>query len=225
MPSFADAGVAPLATATELLARAHALAGLRIGELAADMARPMPIDAKRAKGFAGDLLERALGATSGSKAQPDFMHLGVELKTMPIDARGLPAESTFVCTAPIARIAHEAWEDSVVYAKLRTVLFVPLEASSVAELAQRRIGRAWLWTPSAEQDAQLRDDWMLLAGIVGRGGVASLTAHAGRALQVRPKAANSRVKTLAFDEDDAPIAHNPRGFYLRPSFTATLVPR
>ena len=38
------------------------------------------------------LLERALGATAeGSKAEQDFSHLGVELKTLPINAEGYPS--------------------------------------------------------------------------------------------------------------------------------------
>lgn len=209
----------------ELFERARALAGLRIEELAAELAVAMPHDERAAKGFVGGLIERALGATSGSKPQPDFDHLGIELKTMPIDTRGLPAESTYVCTAQLKSIGETRWEDSVVYAKLSRVLFVPIDAASVAPLAARRIGLAWLWSPSVDERAVLEDDWMLLAGVLGRLGPEGLTGHVGRALQVRPKAADSRIRTVAFDEEGGMFEHNPRGFYLRPSFTRTLVPR
>ena len=49
------------------------------------------------------LLETALGATAGSKAEQDFSHLGIELKTLPINAEGFPLETTFVSLAPLVQ--------------------------------------------------------------------------------------------------------------------------
>ncbi len=57
------------------------------------------------------------------------------------------------------------------------------------------------------------------------GHVEAITAHVGRHLQVRPKAADSRARTLAFDAEGAPVLVGPRGFYLRASFTRVLVER
>jgi len=101
-----------------LLARAHALAGQTLAALAAQAALPMPADLKRDKGWVGMLLERYLGASAGSKAEQDFAHLGIELKTIPIDAQGKPLETTFVCVAPLTGNSGVTWETSHVRHKL-----------------------------------------------------------------------------------------------------------
>ena len=121
---------------TELVIRARALAGRTIGEVAAELGLPCPLDLRRAKGFVGGLIERVLGADAGPRALPDFSALGVELKTLPVDAQGRPVESTFVCTIPLTEVANLEWEDSPVLRKLRRVLWVP-----VWEVAARC--RAW----------------------------------------------------------------------------------
>ena len=63
----------------ELLARAAELAGLRLHELALRFGAPVPPDLRRAKGFVGGLLERALGATAARERCP-LSRAGIELK-------------------------------------------------------------------------------------------------------------------------------------------------
>ncbi len=205
--------------------RAHGLAGLRLGELAERLARPVPQDLRRAKGFVGGLVEKALGASAGSRAQPDFPELAIELKTLPVDRRGASLESTFVCTIPIAEIGDVEWEDSRVRRKLLRVLWIPVEGERSIAVAERRIGQPLLWNLGAEDEAALRQDWEELAGLIGGGHVESLTGHLGRSLQIRPKAADSRARRLGFDAEGLPFAALPRGFYLRASFTRALLER
>lgn len=207
-----------------MLARAASLAGYTLGELAAELgAPPPPADARHAKGLAGLLLERALGARRGSGAGPDFAALGIELKTIPIGPRGRPAEVTFVCMVPQTRIAELEWESSPVRAKLRRVLFVPIESDRHLPLSARRIGAPQLWSPSPDDDAELRADFELLAAVLGCGDAESLTARQGRHLHVRPKGRDARARVRGVDELGAPTRTLPRGFYLRPTFTARVL--
>ena len=85
----------------ELLDRCTLIAGLTLGQLAEQCQLQLPANLQREKGSVGQLLELVLGASSGSKAEPDFPHLGVELKTLPVDRFGKPLESTYVCVAPL----------------------------------------------------------------------------------------------------------------------------
>jgi DNA mismatch repair protein MutH len=209
----------------ELIARAQALAGLRLLELAERHATPVPPDLRRAKGFVGGLIERALGASAGSRAVPDFPELAIELKTLPVDRAGLPVESTFVCTIPLTEIGQVEWADSRVRRKLARVLWVPVEGERAIPVAERRIGQALLYSLTPEDEAALRADWEELSGYIGRGHVEALTGHVGRFLQIRPKAAHSRARRVGFDADGAPFAAPPKGFYLRPSFTRSLIER
>ncbi len=210
-------------TESELLSRAHALAGLTLAELGQRLGVPVPADLTRAKGWFGQALERALGATASSRAAPDFEALGVELKTLPVGAKGVPCESTFVCTIDLSRIGDVDWTTSLVRKKLARVLWAPVEGARDIPVPARRIGTALLWSPSADDEDALRFDWEELAGIIGRGDVENLTGHLGRHLQVRPKAASSRSRRRGVDGEGASFAALPRGFYLRASFTARIL--
>jgi DNA mismatch repair protein MutH len=213
--------VRPPRDEAELVARARELAGRTIAEVAARAARRVPEDLRRAKGFVGNLLEDRLGATAGSRAEPDFPHLGVELKTLPVDAAGRPRESTWVCTLPLDGTLSTSWADSWVRRKLSRVLWVPIVGDGAP--ADRIVGSPILWSPSADEEALLRADWEELATIVALGELWDLTARHGCALQVRPKAANRRELSWALGEDGAWVRDVGRGFYLRPSFTRSIL--
>ncbi|HKY34719.1 MAG TPA: DNA mismatch repair endonuclease MutH [Polyangiaceae bacterium] len=217
--------LAPPQTESELLQRAGHLAGLTLAELALRLGASVPADLRRAKGFVGGLVERALGASAGSRALPDFPELEIELKTLPVDGSGAPLESTFVCTIPLTEIGDVEWADSRVRRKLSRVLWVPVEGERTIPVAERRIGQALLYRLTEEDERQLRQDWEELAGLIGRGHVESLTGHLGKSLQIRPKAAHSRARRVGFDTDGVPFAALPRGFYLRATFTRGLLER
>ena len=217
--------VAPPRDEAELLERARALSGLRLAELAARFALPVPPDLRRAKGFVGGLLERALGATAGSRALPDFPELGIELKTLPVDRAGVPVESTFVCTIPLTEIGQVEWADSRVRRKLAQVLWIPVDGERSIAVGERRIGEPLLYRLTPEDEQVLQNDWEELAGYIGRGRVEALTGHLGKFLQIRPKAADSHARRVGFDAEGVPFAALPKGFYLRPSFTGALLAR
>jgi DNA mismatch repair protein MutH len=206
----------------ELIERARSLSGMRIAELARHLGVAMPREPGRAKGFVGRLIERALGATAGSAPEPDFAALGVELKTIPLDRRGRPRESTFVCAIGLPAMAEAEWAGSVARKKLARVLWVPIESERGVAFAERRVGTPRLWSPSPEQEACLRADFEEVAGLIGRGDIELLDGLVGRSMQARPKAANRRVTTRGMDERGAPTRVAPRGFYLRTTFTAQI---
>jgi len=208
-----------------LLARAQHLAGLTLETLAARAGLPMPVDLKRDKGWVGMLLELHLGASAGSKAEQDFAHLGIELKTIPIDAQGKPLETTFVCVAPLTGNSGVTWLTSHVRHKLARVLWIPVEGGREIPLRERRVGAPLLWSPDAEEDEMLRQDWEELMDMIVLGRVEQITARHGAWLQIRPKAANSKALTEGIGDQGQPIMTLPRGFYLKKSFTGPLLAR
>jgi DNA mismatch repair protein MutH len=199
--------------------RALALSGLTFAEAARQLSLSVPPNLLHHKGWTGQLLERLLGASAASRDVPDFEQLGVELKSIPVDRRGRPVESTFVCTISLEEIAEAEWSDSRVKRKLNRVLWIPVDGERSIAMAERRIGTPTLWSPSEAEEAILRFDWDTLAGIIGRGDVEGITGHLGVALQVRPKAANASSRGWGLDEDGVRVQRLPRGFYLRASFT------
>lgn len=209
----------------ELLARASALAGYTLGELAQQISLPVPRDLKRDKGWVGMLLERYLGASAGSKPEQDFASIGVELKTIPVDASGRPLETTFVCVAPLTGNSGVTWQNSHVRHKLTRVLWIPVEGDRAIPLAQRHVGAPLLWSPDASEEQRLQRDWEELMDMIVLGQVEQITARHGEVLQIRPKAANSKALTEGIGRDGQPIMTLPRGFYLKKTFTAPLLAR
>ncbi|WP_091342026.1 DNA mismatch repair endonuclease MutH [Alkalimonas amylolytica] len=210
-------------TLDELMLRCQALAGLTLGQLAAELGTVVPNNLKQDKGWAGQLLEQGLGASAGSKAEPDFPELGVELKTLPIDSLGKPLESTYVCVAPLTGISQQQWHDSWVCQKLSKVLWLPLLAERSIPIADRVIGSGFLWQPDASEQQLLQQDWEELMELITLGGIDQIRGAHGQVLQLRPKAANSRALTAAVGADGQPIQALPRGFYLKSSFTQQLL--
>lgn len=215
--------IGPPASIEELLERARALRGKTLGAVLAELGLAASHDPLRTKGSAGETIERALGATGGSTRVHDFPELGVELKTIPINVDGTPLESTYVCTLSLVDAESQEWETSWVRAKLSRVLWVPTVGAHGVAWQERTVGEPLLWRPTAAQDEVLRGDFDDVVGLIGIGRIEDLTAHRGRWLQVRPKAKDGSVRTMAYGVDNEAIATVPRGFYLRARFTGALL--
>ena len=207
----------------ELLARARAIAGESLAALARSQGVAVPRDSRRAKGWAGQLMEAYLGATAGSLSEPDFQLIGVELKTIPVNANGTPRESTYVCTVPLLGESSIDWRDSSVHRKLARVLWVPIVTDTATPPGDRIIGSPLLWSPSTREASDLQADWQELMDMVCMGELESISAHHGTYLQIRPKAADSRSRRWGVGETGEHVRTLPRGFYLRPSFTRNIL--
>jgi DNA mismatch repair protein MutH len=205
------------------MARANALCGMTFKDLAADLNQNCPENLLKAKGWMGQLIEKALGTDAGNDSEPDFRELSIELKTLPLQLSARPSGSTYVCTVPLRQTTHFGWEQSVVYQKLKRVLWVLIEADPSKPPAERRIGQSLLWSPTPNQFAILKQDWEELMNTIREGASHEITSHFGQFLQVRPKAAHHRVLTKAVDAQGNLTETLPRGFYLRPSFTAEVI--
>lgn len=207
----------------ELLTRSQALMGLTFAHLAMQLGLALPSEPAQRKGWVGQALEIALGTNAGNLAQPDFVELGIELKTVPINHRNKPAESTFVTSIPLLTIHEQTWITSQCLAKLQRVLWVPIEGEQAIPFGERRIGQAVIWSPTEADLAILASDWQELVFLMSTGRLAEVDARQGQYLQVRPKASNARALCHAYDEEGTKILTLPRGFYLRTSFTAQFI--
>ena len=155
--------------------------------------------------------------------EPDFQHIGVELKTIPVNDLGLPRESTYVCIVSMLPENNRCWEQSLVKRKLSRVLWLPLEAGTDIPLSMRRIGSAILWSPDAEQEQTLRRDWEELTDLILMGQLEQITASYGKYLQIRPKAQDGKSLQAGIGADGEMIQTLPRGFYLRTEFTGKIL--
>ncbi len=207
----------------ELMQRASSLSGKTLIDIASFHRIPMPKDFKKEKGWVGELLEIALGATARNLPEPDFQLLGIELKTIPLSKHKRPKESTFVCTAPLNRPVADSWETSTVKKKLNQVLWLPIEADHAIPITQRKIGNALLWSPNKEQEMILKNDWLEIIERISLGELETISASLGQYLQIRPKAANAKSLCESIDNEGNKILTLPRGFYLRTEFTRQIL--
>lgn len=225
MHKLPEVATAPPRDIDELMRRAERLSGLNLGELAAIGGIRVPANFRREKGWTGQLIELFLGAAAGSTQQQDFPDLGVELKTIPIDAQGKPLETTYVCYTHLLNQAGIRWEQSAVRNKLNCVLWVPIEGMRHIPPAERCIATPFLWQPNDEELTQLRQDWEEIMDQIALGQIESITARHGEVLQLRPKAADGSTLTDAIGDKGQRIRTRPRGFYLRKSFTGAILQR
>ena len=199
------------------------MAGKTLQQIAHQLHSSIPENLNSNKGWSGEIIEHYLGANAGSSPEPDFRNIGVELKSLPIAKNGKPKESTFVCTVSLLPEDNSSWDNSLVKRKLSRVLWVPVEADTAIPLAHRRIGNAFLWSPSPAQEKILRQDWDELMNMVMMGQLEQITARYGKYLQIRPKAQNARSLRSGINANGEIIKTLPRGFYLRIVFTRMIL--
>jgi DNA mismatch repair protein MutH len=213
----------PPKTEDELISRCYAIQGLSFSQLAVRLGLEIPFNATQRKGWVGLALELALGTDASNKSAPDFQELGIELKTLPLAKSGKPAESTFITSIPLLAIHQQNWKSSQCYAKLKRMLWIPIEGDTDLPFEQRRVGCGFLWSPDALQEEKLAADWNYLTLQISTGQLETLDSTAGYYLQIRPKAANGKSLCYAYDSEGNKIQTLPRGFYLRSKFTAEIL--
>lgn len=216
-----------------ILGKALSLRGYTLSELTNILKVHNPSNLVHAKGLTGQIIEILLGATAKSKPLPDFPELNLEIKTLPIDLKHNPLETTYVCTAPLLnKNLHKNlfdFKDSVVYKKLKQVLWVPIitsktnHNSAIKQQVDRTVGNSFLWSPNSEELKQIQNDWLELTEMLHLGDINKVSSHFGEVLQIRPKAANSSCTTTGIGSDGQYITTLPRGYYLRTSFTKHLI--
>lgn len=191
-----------------LMLRTQRICGMTIGELAHALQIKVPTEMKWAKGFAGQLIEIALGASAGSNPVQDFPVLGIELKTIPIKFNGTPAETTHVCTLH-PNSCGQTFENSNFLNKIKKVLWLPIEGEKTIALKDRHIGEGFIWEITPQDYEVLKIDWEEIMEFVRLGKMNELNAKVGTWMQVRPAGFINGQKQF--------------GFYLRKEFTTRIL--
>lgn len=191
-------------TVAELMHRAQQIEGLTIRELANILKIELPFSLKYAKGFIGQLIEVALGASAEANPIQDFPNLKIELKTIPINYDGKATQTTHVC------IFHhdtfgQSFENSNLYNKLKKILWVPIEGNTEIPFTERHIGRAFLWELKEDDLELIKQDWEEIMDFLTTNDITQLSAKIGNQMQIRP---SGKIKGVP-----------QYSFYLKTSFT------
>lgn len=216
--------IEPPKTKAELLERCQTLSGKTLDALACEAGLKSPSSLLHAKGWMGQLIEWYLGANNSNLPGPDLTHLSIEIKTIPINEKGEPRESTYVCTAPLHLNSREDnWFSSRVRDKLKSVLWVPILADADIPIKHRRVGTPLLWELPEDMEAILKKDWEELTEMLYLGKADKISARFGTYLHIRPKARNASVLQKIMNENGESVFITPKGFYLRTAFTKMIL--
>ncbi len=218
-------GPPPPQSLSELKARLDLIMGFTLGELAAPLHIAVPAGSVHSKGWAGEFVELLLGARAGNLPLPDFVNLGIELKTMPINRNFEPLESTFLCHAPLHQVRGQSFEQSALAGKTAAMLFVFILTGRGMPPARRRLIDYYLFVPTPDERAQIKADFDELMELAAAGRTAQITAHLGTIIQLRPKCADGSQLVPCIDEEGQLSATRPRGFYLRREFNRIICSR
>lgn len=204
---------------TELLNRCQSISGWTFFQLAQHLNLVIPNHPLQRKGWLGQAVEYYLGANAGNHSLPDFTHLDIELKTIPLNHKLQPIESTYITRVPLQTEQHKQFEESDCYHKLKKILWIPIEGDPKISYACRRIGQYKLWSPSEADLKIIKQDWQHFSLLIETGRWSEIDATMGEYLQIRPKAAHSKILCDAYDTEGKTVKTMPRGFYLRAKFT------
>jgi len=200
----------------------NSLSNRTIGSLAEELSVKIAPDAVKTKGLIGQLVERYLGVENNNLPSVDFADLQLELKTIPVNSKLQPLESTYVCTVESNRRALR-WQDSWACKKLSNVLWVPILVKENSNITEHTALQPILWQPSAEVNAILEQDFIELMDLFYLGEAGRLNAKYGTYLHIRPKAANSRTVVDYLDSNNLHTKIVPKGFYLRTQLTKQIL--
>ncbi len=178
----------------ELLARAYAMAGFTLAQLAATADIAVPADLRRDKGWVGQLISGSWGQRrqQARTGLPGSRH---RTQDDPHRSSGQTAGDDLRLRGTADRCQRPAVGTINVRNKLSRVLWIPVEGSREIPIGERRIGMPLLWSPNEEEERLLRQDWEELMDMIVLGEVEQISARHGQVLQLRPKAANNKALT------------------------------
>lgn len=168
------------------------------------------------------MIEEWFGIPANSRSSPDFEHLGIELKILPLERRahGLAVkERTIVGQINFDSLWREEWESATVRHKLAHILFVFVEVERTT-LGGFRVVDVVLWRPSEADWVAFERDWRLVRDRVRAGEAHLITERDAKVLSPCRKGAGNELdmRTQPF----SPTLAKSRAFSLKPSFTRQL---
>jgi len=205
--------------AQDILSKAKQLHGMTLAELARKLNQILPQTLLQAKGWPGQLVELYLGA-QGIGAEVDFPAAQLELKTLPVSAKLIPSESTYICTLD-SNLATDSFETSWLAKKMQRILWVPI--TNQKSLRDREFLQPFISNLVDNEYMVIKKDFEEIMEAVCLGHESSLNASYGTYLHLRPKAANNKITKKIINFDGFLTNTGKKGFYLRTNYTKQLL--
>lgn len=181
-----------------------AFVGVPFGSLAAELGvAGLDRPATQRKSFAGDIAEAMLEVAKNSLPDPDLESIGAEIKTIPLDARSRPRENTKITALTPRLVASEGdFYTSHLYAKMRAILFLPIQKSDNDDPGSWYLRPPFLWLPSTDQLRVIRGEYDAYLEAIRAGRWEALSLRSGIYLGVN----TSGERSAGMERQDKPYA-------------------
>lgn len=188
------------------------------GRTLAEVARTLKVPISKAKSGAAVLVRRAIGVLDDKASIEEFKERGIQIKVVPISPSGRPYEAMSFPKFDHMTVWKDEWEESDLLQQLDRMLIVPLVRAERATPKETQVwGRAFFWSPSADQLNGIECEWRdycrrIQAGEANKLPGASQTKY----IHVRPHARDSQ------DTEQAPRVGQvvKKCFWLNQNFIA-----
>jgi DNA mismatch repair protein MutH len=211
-----------ITTEKHLLERAKELKGKLITDLVNGKLQD------QGKGAIGNIIEReGFGVANNNDAKPDFPHLGIELKALPLkknsNGKLSVKERTKICSINYQELVEEKWTDSHARVKLKKILFI-FYVHDATDLLRSKIVDHFLFELENNDEPLIQSDWQRTQERVREGYAHELSESENVIL------AASRSGAGKLEEHKWPKQPNTtyserarqRAFSLKPSYTRTI---
>ena len=170
--------------------------GVPFRELAPALGIDLPADATRRKQAGGDVVEKVLQIAKNSIPKPDLEYLGTEVKTIPLNTRSRPREWTKISAFNIASVVAEAdFRRSSVFAKLRSILFVPVMKTNNDAPDFWYLRPSFLWLPTEDQLVRFETDYQMVRTAAAAEDWGGLSSGSGESLTLKTSDKRTRDKS------------------------------
>jgi DNA mismatch repair endonuclease MutH len=145
------------------------------------------------KGFAGQMTEAMLDIAANSSRLADLGSIGAEVKSVPLYPSGAPRENTKITSLTLRTVASdEDFFTSHLYAKMRAILFMPIQKNDNDVPHLWYLRPPFLWLPSTAELAVIRSEYRNYAEAIGQRDWPRLSLREGRYLGVNTSGPLSR---------------------------------
>jgi len=191
------------------------------GRTLADVARELGVSISKAKSASAVLVRRAIGVLDDKASIREFKERGIQIKIVPLSPAGRPYEAMSFPNFNHMEVWKEDWEESDLLQQLDRMLIVPLIRAERTTSKEKQVwGRAFFWSPSADQLNGIECEWRDYCRRIQEGEARKLPgASQTRYIHVRPHARDSR------DTEQAPYVGQvvKKCFWLNQDFMARIV--
>jgi DNA mismatch repair protein MutH len=135
-----------------------------LGELAVALG----LDLRSTKDAPARLVKTVLGLPSRGQVV-EFEKLGVRLHTVWANYDYTPWEAVSFPAMSLVEFAQEEWSDSDLRDHIDNILFIPMFSSTRVDRGSRVLGRPFFWSPTIEEEQDIRKEWARFQAAVNEG--------------------------------------------------------